>query len=113
MLLLLLGTVTFHEISYRQHMIFSSNLFLLIFLPITWLVFIALKHWLRAYRAGAALLLCWLLIASLLFYAQWSTRDLGGIVVCCAGQLGFCLSGQPVWQPILVTTHCCGSTWLS
>lgn len=109
MLLLLLGTVTFHEISYRQHMIFSSNLFLLIFLPITWLVFIALKHWLRAYRAGAALLLCWLLIASLLFYAQWSTRDLGVLLFVVLVNWVFAylvsLFGSRFWLPLIVVVN--------
>jgi alginate O-acetyltransferase complex protein AlgI len=50
-------------------MLFNSQVFILLFLPLTWLVFDTLR------RRGSGFL-AWLLVASLVFYVWWEPRDL-------------------------------------
>src|SRR4051794_24943647 len=51
-------------------MLFNSEAFLFLFLPVTWLGFCALA------RAVPALAVPWLLAASLVFYAAWNAAYL-------------------------------------
>ncbi len=51
-------------------MVFSSYLFILVFLPIVWLGYGLIAHW----RVGTLAVTLWLLLASLVFYGHWSWR---------------------------------------
>jgi D-alanyl-lipoteichoic acid acyltransferase DltB (MBOAT superfamily) len=67
-------------------MLFNSFPFLFIFLPVT----LAIWHMLRCW-AGLRVALCWLIFASLFFYAAWDIRYLGILLTSIA--LNYWLGG--------------------
>ena len=68
-------------------LIFSTYSFLLYFLPVTWLGFLALRATLARSPLRSSVLLGWLLLCSFWFYAQWHLPDLW--VLLCVIAINF------------------------
>lgn len=60
-------------------MVFSSWVFIFVFLPLVWVIYFGLNHW-RLVSAGRF----WLVVASLFFYAYWNWTHLPIIVISIA-----------------------------
>ncbi len=75
-------------------MLFNSQVFILLFLPLVWLLFDALR------RRGSGYL-AWLLLASLAFYIWWEPRDLPILLGSIIGNflLGHLLGRRPGQPP--------------